>query len=61
MTNFYPCAIDNFETFSKQQIEDISNSISAAVEMAILEQSKALSTTKTDSKIKCQSQTDELQ
>ncbi len=43
MTNIYSFNIDNNETFSEQQIEEISQSISAAVETVILEQYKSLS------------------
>lgn len=43
MTNYYSFIEDSQETFSEQQIEEISKTISSAVETVIWEQFSALS------------------
>ena len=43
MTNIYSNNSESFETFSPKQIQDITDSISSAVEKALKEQLKTLS------------------
>lgn len=53
MTNCYSHITDGRETFSEQQIKNISKSISEAVEKEIVNQSKTLSSVFQDSSKSC--------